>query len=96
MRPIDRMDDMSVYELGDAKSQDDWTNELNHQVENDKWKEYREAYDLLQSEQYQEALVKFSTFLDKHPYDIVAQRMIEQCHENMSTMSTRTETELDL
>jgi len=99
LRPIDKLEvtegeEELVYELGGQKSQDNWAYELNSNPDQkeDKWKEYCQAFEFYQKDMFSEALTHFISYMEKHPDDIVAKKWIEECKNNISSLSsTRTE-----
>ena len=81
LRPIDRVtDELCIYELGEARNTDEWVQELSQGVskENDVWFEYTRGFKSFDRRDYEQAFVTFSEYLTKHPYDVVAQKMVDK------------------
>jgi class 3 adenylate cyclase len=88
LRPITRLIDdkaIMVYELGEHKASDEWINEMDTQVVQlvNPWVVYQQAYDLYEKQQYDLAIEKFTEHLEKNPDDIVVQKLIAQCREEI-------------
>jgi ankyrin repeat protein/class 3 adenylate cyclase len=105
-RPVERLNNVMLHELGSPKHPDEWVDELNtvplnpddtnaNSKENDVWKEYREGYDLVEKNMYSQALQKFNVFLAKYPYDILTQKLMETCRTNLNDVHTKHE-DLDI
>jgi class 3 adenylate cyclase len=92
LRPLFTLEDenssadkkIKVYELGEMKSSDTWANELgdnNNKDDSSQWKVYNDAYELYESEQYEEAYEQFLNYLSKNAQDVASQNMIAICKQ---------------
>jgi ankyrin repeat protein/class 3 adenylate cyclase len=91
MRPIGEMEDMVLYELGDAKHPDSWQTELEYTSQSN-WQDYIDGYTLFSNDQYADAVDKFKIHLNNHPDDSVCHRMVELCNDMLSSHITDTTT----
>ena len=62
------------------RNTDEWVQELSQGVskENDVWFEYTRGFKSFDRRDYEQAFVTFSEYLTKHPYDVVAQKMVDK------------------
>lgn len=90
LRPVERLNNAMLHELGSPKHPDEWVDELNtvplnpndsnaNNKGNDVWRDYRDGYEFVEKSLYTQALQKLNTFLAKHPYDIMTQKLMETC-----------------
>jgi hypothetical protein len=100
LRPLEALSDkhstksVLMYELGDMKPLDAWTNDLE---DVHPWKLYSQAFSIYQSGLYEDAYELFVQYLQRHVADAAAQTMLALCklkqkEEITTTLSDNTTT----
>lgn len=85
MRPMFELGGVEMYEMGEAKSQDAWAEDINpNNQSRDPWVLYREAFEDYRVNNYKEANAKFAQFLKDHPDDKPSEKLMLICSTKLN------------